>query len=311
MMPRLYKSIIDNAEGYVVEILFELLFNRDSILPPFTSRTMRSILFKATCLRDVASLYVKSKSHKPVTLRVLRADGRPLYKLYSKSGSESKPYIVKAGNKLQGALAFYKKTLDNTIYEVFACDDDVDIGYAEIHVQAVKLNIYNIKEFSLDIDSSYKVSFITPLLITTKTMTPPTIRNLRLWRIIKESRQAYRLFPTPGYILSQAMRQWLALVQGIEPSKFWYPYSIGRLGDVLAAETDYQLTPVTAFYRRGEKGLVLVRGVRGYVIYTLLNEALRDAVDKLLSFASIMGLGKSRSIGFGEIAVKPLNQDSG
>ncbi len=302
---RLYKAVIDNVEGYLVEVVYALTFHRDSILPPFTSRTMRSVMFKSPCLRGVADLYSSTRSIKPVTIRVLRSSSGPLYKL-KKGGRELKPYMVKSGDTLYGAISFYKRNFDEQIYDALSCSGAVDIEYAKLHLEVVEANVYSMENLSLGIESSFRIDFITPLIITTKTMTPPSIRNTRVGKVIKKSKQAYRLFPTPGYILSQAMRQWLSIVHGIDPNNSWYPYSIGRLGDLLMVEVDYNVNPVTALYGRSSKGLILVRGFRGYTIYTILNRIITGAVDRLLAFSSIIGLGKSRSIGFGEIRVRPV-----
>ena len=80
----------------------------------------------------------------------------------------------------------------------------------------------------------------------------------------------------------------------------------------MVAEADYNIRPTTALYGRDENGRPKKpRGVTGYVIYRILNPRIAPLLDKTLALASRLGLGRSRSIGFGEIQVKPTKTSPG
>jgi CRISPR/Cas system endoribonuclease Cas6 (RAMP superfamily) len=48
-----------------------------------------------------------------------------------------------------------------------------------------------------------------------------------------------------------------------------------------------------------------VGGVTGYIVYKMLTPRITQVIDKILALTTKLGIGRSRSIGFGEIEVKP------
>ena len=69
-------------------------------------------------------------------------------------------------------------------------------------------------------------------------------------------------------------------------------------------EVDYDLKPITAVYN-GKKG---PRAFAGWVIYKFrgVSKRLNQKLLRLLDYANYVGVGKSRSIGFGMTKIKPL-----
>jgi len=68
---------------------------------------------------------------------------------------------------------------------------------------------------------------------------------------------------------------------------------------------DAQLKLETIIYG-GEDGKIRrIRGVVGYITLKTLTPRITQTVDKLLALTTKLGLGKSRSIGFGEVETKP------
>ena len=57
-------------------------------------------------------------------------------------------------------------------------------------------------------------------------------------------------------------------------------------------------------YGKDDNGNELkVRGVTGYIRLAVLDQGIKWAVSRLLGLAEYLGLGKSRSIGFGEVRI--------
>jgi len=302
----LYKSIIESARGYVVRVGLLLYFDRDAILPPFTSRVLKSILHKAGCLSDILDLYNSRRSFKPVTIRVLRTlNATPLYKV---AGEGGRPITVRRGYSLAGEIVYYTRD-QQLLFNAQWGGEEVDIDYARITLYTRVIEAFNLGESNLGLTGSYRITMVTPTLLTTKLMTPRSLRALKIAKLIDRAREAYRLLPTPGYILAQAARQWIAIVMDARADESWIPYSIGRLGDILVAETGYKIKPITVIYGKGSgSSLRLVKGVTGYIELEALHKSIIHVMDKLLLFINHLGLGKSRSIGFGEVRVNALDK---
>ncbi|MEM3782663.1 MAG: CRISPR system precrRNA processing endoribonuclease RAMP protein Cas6, partial [Thermofilum sp.] len=76
------------------------------------------------------------------------------------------------------------------------------------------------------------------------------------------------------------------------------------------AELDYHVKPETVLYTVRDGKPSTERGFTGFVLYELLDEAspLKQELEKLLAFALRFGIGKSRSIGFGQISLQPIRK---
>ncbi|MCE4624512.1 MAG: CRISPR system precrRNA processing endoribonuclease RAMP protein Cas6 [Desulfurococcales archaeon] len=299
----LYRSMFEDVKGVAVRVLLGVEFIEDTLLPPFTSKLLKSLLLKAECLEPYRSLYIKHRSFRPVTLRVLRTEsGRRLYRV------EGGGRVLRArrGEVLLGEVDAIYKGPDPFNLLAKCSREEVDIGFTRVAVWLRGAEVYTLSDLGLRETGVYRLRIHTPLLITTKIMAPRTAKGSKLGRLLRSTEEAYRLLPTPGYILAQAMRQWVAMVRGEEADLSSAVYSIGRLGDLLVAELDYRLRPLTVVYGKDDKGVRRVRGVTGYLILRALNKSIVTAMSKLLAFSSLIGLGKSRSIGFGEVEAEPL-----
>ena len=299
----LYSSVLEDVAGVAFRGVFEVEFLGDAVLPPFTSKVVKSLLVRAGCLEPLRRLYEGAGSFRPVTLRVLRTlGGRRLYKLAGGrrvlTARRGTVYLaeIDAVARGPGELGF------------FGCGgEEVDLGFARVHLRLREAEVRSLADLSLPETGVYRLGIHTPLLLTTKIMAPRSWRSSGLGRLLRRAEEAYRLLPTPGYIMAQAMRQWVAMVRGEEADLSPAPYGVGRLADLLVAELDFRLRPVTALYgRSGEGGARKVRGVTGYVVLRALHRSIVPVMSRLLAFAGLVGLGKSRSVGFGEVEASAL-----
>jgi hypothetical protein len=142
----------------------------------------------------------------------------------------------------------------------------------------------------------------TPTLLSTKLMTPP---HLRTSKLIERIEDLHRLAITPAYICNEATKLWLALAKDINPAQSPTPYHLGRACDITIGEVDVQLKPETVTYDREEGKTKRIRGVTGHILYKILTPRITPTIDKILALTTKLGIGKSRSIGFGEIEAKP------
>ena len=304
-LEKLESKLQGSFKGFIVTTTMAVTFESDAILPPFTSRTVKSIVGKASCLESVRKLYSSRKSMKPVTLSPLYRGFKPLYVTLTGGGGQSRPSMtVRGGEILKATISVYagdSELLNSILEDLASCGERVDIGYASAYIEPLEVNMVRVEDLESNAVSRgpFKLIIETPLILSTKVMTPPRLRGNK---VIEETRDAYRLLPTPSYILSYAARLVMGLGKGPPDPKV--QYMVGRLADVMVSEIDYNVKPETALYS-GKKGKFLkVRGVKGYVAYQILNERFKRISSKLLAIAELMGLGKSRSIGFGRVRIE-------
>ena len=153
---------------------------------------------------------------------------------------------------------------------------------------------------TLNMESSQiaRLTLHTPTLPLTKLMTPP---NLKASKLVRSLENLYKLTVTQAYICSEATRLQLALKRHKPSTK---PNTILRSEsrDITIGEVDAQLKPETVIYGGEDEKIRRIRGVTGYITLKTLTPRITRTADKLL--ATKLGLGKSRSIGFGEVEIK-------
>ena len=302
-----FNTVIEGVDGFVVTVAFRFTALRDAVLPPFTGRVLKHLLYTSECLRGLRRLYDSRRSFKPVRLSVLRQGSRRLFQTVETA--DRGPLRVRAGASMTGVVSAYTRGDPfSAVVDAAGCSGRLAAPLDSLAFEAIEARVEEASQLTAGIEAGrpFKLVIHTPLLIDTKVMSPPPL----IGRRILKSRQAYRLLPTPAYIAAAATRLWLALVKGVTDLKAeaWIPYAVGRLSDILVAEIDYKIRPVTAIYGKDDNGkLRKPRGATGYIILEILKPRLAPILDKTLALAQHLGLGKSRSIGFGEIEVKPLN----
>jgi len=301
---QVFESLFDGVSGYIVTVRFTVTPLSDVILPPMSSRLVKFIVVSSSCFGSVRGVVLSRSSFKPVTLFALR---RGVRRLYSTLDSNS-PLSARAGEVLEGRVAVYTRD-PLSLSMLSGCDEIVELHGSKLRVSIREAVIEAVDSITAGVEAGkpFKLTIHTPLLLPSKLMTPPPLSTSKLVASLKGG---YRLLPTPSYLLAAACREWIGVVRGERVEEHIAPYVMGRLADITIYELDANTKPVTTVYGRDEKGnLRLARGPVGYVIYKLETKKLVKAVDKLLALATRIGLGKSRSIGFGEIEVKPVEEN--
>ena len=302
MVKPLFHSLISEASGYVYTIRFKLVpLDSDVILPSFTSKLVKQLVLTQPCFSQVRALYESKATLKPVTFKVLRRGSRRLY------SSEGGPILTaRVGEVLGGEIAVFSRKPDLDLGLLSECNTRVSLPplTSSFLLEVMEATLENVNAMTLNLGQTQflGVRLHTPTLLSTKLMTPP---HLRTSKLIERIEDLHRLAVTPAYICNEATKLWLALAKDINPAQSPTPYHLGRACDITIGEVDIQIKPETVTYDREGGKTKRIRGVTGHILYKILTPRITTTIDKILALTTKLGIGRSRSIGFGEIEVKP------
>ena len=296
-----YKSVFEGVDGFLVTVNLQLYFKSDVILPPFTSRITKYIIYSDDCFKNIKQLYESRRKFRPVTLSTIHTlSGKPLFK---RDEGERPPLRAREGMVMTTRITYFTRREASLKDIVYDCNGKVNEPFDNIEFSIWEVEVQRLQGLTLGLDKGdiVKLEFKTPLIMSTKIMTPPPLRNSKA---LRRTPNEYRLLPTPGYIAASAMRVWLGIINDVDPDEYHAPYGIGRLADIFMPEIDYKIRPITILYGKDESGKMRkIRGVIGRVTYILRSRKIALTLDKLLALALKLGIGKNRSIGFGEITI--------
>jgi len=295
----LLERILFEQEGVLGMYTFLLtLESGPAVLPPWTGRTSKSIALKLACLDNIKDKYLEADRFKRVSFTVLHHPRRgPLYVAGRRARS---PLVLGRGETVLMRVGFYTKTSSPP-----SCSpEEVNIGYARFLVEPLEAVFHPLHRITSKPLERFTLHILTPMTLAAKILAPDLPEDHPLHERLQQAPERYRLLPTPGYLVAQLARQWLAIVLG-QPVRSGLPKLLGRLADALIVENHYRLRPVTAVYGKDQEGRMrLVRGVIGTMELEVLDSWLAGILRPLLLLGQVLGVGKSRSIGFGEILVQ-------
>ncbi len=275
---------------YTIRVTFKPL--EDIIVPAFSSKFSYTILREL--LDDELRKFIDEKHSSREPLKpyrvsvVFNAKGKALYKTPS-----SRRILVLR----KEWLYWFTSTLILDSFQVYPVipKSSVKTKLGEVELVDVKVTT---RSFSDLVDSeqvnSLKISFVTPTLLSAKLCLPPRVRVDTVFNV-------YRLFPQPCLWLRSLVLYWNKYApRGL---RFRDGYRLCRFGDVLLAETEYSVRPVSVVYGKGGS-VVVHRGFVGWVKYRVVEDWFAERIAPLLRLAELVGVGRSRSIGFGHVVVK-------
>lgn len=285
---------------YVVRASYLVRALGDSVLPPLTSKVLKFVV-------DVrgggvlAELVNSRRPFKPVMISQLFVDGRPLVSV------SRRPLAVPGGAVLSASIAVAGGDVaDPAVFESLA--GVVKTRYGVFELSITDIEVASLKHLSLDVAKYFKLSFITPTILTAKHMVPPPLKHRS-----GTLPERHRLIPQPSFIFSYLLKLWNAIAAPEEripgpAASDWEAYKLGRLADVTLVEVDYSIRPVTVVIGRDSKGrLRTARGFTGWVIYESLSRKLLPIYGKLLALANYLGVGRSRGVGLGMVRALPVS----
>jgi len=258
----------------------------DCILPPFTSKVTRTAFTALTGLPPVPP------RRRAASFSVLFREGRPLYRELEPQG-RGEPLAVelfaRAGERLECRCSL----LSPGPPPLPQPSARFKFGAAEMEAVVEQVEVVRVSEVALDPPRKFVVRFLTPTLLPVPGR-GPLLRKMGV-------RRRYKLLP--DLPLALALLAHDLRLQGVLDVS---PARLRRWAELALAEVDYRVRPVTALYTVRDGRPAVERGFVGYVSYELLDPSGRELLSKLLGFAQRLGLGKSRSIGFGHVEVAPL-----
>ncbi len=165
----------------------------------------------------------------------------------------------------------------------------LEIFNGSIKLSSLEVRVTRFDDIGLPPETEY-ISFntLTPVLLQLPPIARTPIRNI--------------LMPIPSLIVGSLMDHWNnQACEGLIIRDAGLPYN----SFFLLREVDYRISPVTVYYdeKRSPRGFI------GRVLYHLAptrRQKRRRSILRLLDYANYVGVGKSRTMGFGMVSVKPF-----
>lgn len=295
---RLLREFFAKNRLYVLRL--SLWAEDELLLPPFTSSLVKSVAMSSESLEWVAEAYRESLRPRRARFSVLWMEGKPLYKRHEGGGGLR---MLRGRGYRASITVVGNRSLDPLLPLSAAGEERVETPYGALRLRVDEVLMMGGEEEAAPPapgrDFALKLDFHTPVILTQKLLTPPWIGLRR--RGIPER---HRLLPTPG-LLGASMVSYILGVMGHRVEPFLsLPYYFARVADLALYEVNYKLLPTTAVFGRGDEGrLRKPRGFTGWVEYGCAGRGPCGVFYRLMRLAAFVGVGRSRSSGFGETRV--------
>jgi len=275
----------------IVKAVFTFTLTSNIVIPPFSTKVTKTLMFRLLGREGPGRLLTQLFSamrYKKILLSPVFAGRKPLIKLDGVGGS------------LQTLLMGRNYTFNVTVLDSASAVELVD---ALANLDGITLNVFNssVRLSSLEIRAIRLVDLglppeteyislctLTPVLMQLQPVAKTPIRNI--------------LIPIPSLIVGSLMDHWNHNThQDLVIKDAGLPYS----SFFLLREVDYRISPVTVYYDEKRRP----RGFIGRVLYHLAptrKQKRRRNILRLLDYANYVGIGKSRTMGFGMVSVKPF-----
>lgn len=259
----------------------------DVIIPPYSSKLSRSIVLKILeeyKLTNLVNRIRKPEARKPYIFTVVFQGDKPLYK----SASSNLKFLMLKSNKVYW-FKFVAVGGEEVreIIKALTFKECVDVYGTGFCVVGIEAEVIDFKEINFDGSSKYiHMKFITPALLQL-----PRPKKLREKIGLRHS-----LFPIPSLIIYSLAKHWNS--NAPENIKIPNIIKLAKISDYILTEVDHYIKPETVIYDEKRKP----RGFVGWVLYKLnkkVSEKSYEIIMKLLKYANYVGIGRSRTIGFG------------
>ncbi len=296
-----FPDVFWGCSVYVVSMVVDAVALSRCVVPGFSAKMVKTFIYMVPQLEVFRRLYEARVRFKPFSVTPLFAEGGRVL-------IGSRPHVVDAGSRLWFRLSIAVE--DPSILE--------KIGFSEIEVRpnpssrfllgVRELEVVSIDSLSIGLDSFDKVvriRFLSPALLSTKLMAPPLPHFLKR---VERIRERYVLYPSSAHICSYLTKLWNTLFPtkpiSRKVSTEWSAYFMGRLCEVAMIPMDYSTKPITVVYDRNRKP----RGFIGWALYEIgdIGRKLLKKIDAILALGNYLGIGKSRSIGFGTVSIEAI-----
>lgn len=248
----------------------------DLVIPPFSSKVSRSIIFKV--LGEDNQIF-KVKSNKPYVITPIFLDNKPLIK--DTSINESLKLLK------DNEYYFYFTALDLDLLKRIMEIDNIELFNTKFRFMDYELEV---KSFgSLIIDSNkINIRFVTPLLLQLPSK----------WSNIKRKRNF--LFPIPSLMLWSLIDHWNTYA--LQELKIDNKKRLAVFSNYAMLEFNYNIRPWPVIYDDVRKPT----GIAGWIQFIIdnIDNEYTTMLKRLLAYANYFGLGRARAIGFGMVDIK-------
>jgi CRISPR-associated endoribonuclease Cas6 len=280
-----------DVEPCIFRAAFHFTPTSNIVIPPFSTKVSKSIMFRLLGRMDSSKLLTQLETairYKKILLSPIFAGRRPLIKL---NGWGSSVQTLLGG----WTYSFYVTVLDNewAVELVDALADlestSLDIFNCRINLSSLEVRLIRMRDIGFPPDTEY-LSFhtLTPVLLQLPPVVKTPIRHI--------------LIPIPSLIIGSLLDHWNHHSCGdLVIKDAGLPYT----SFFLLREVDYRIFPVTVYYDEHRRP----RGFIGRVLYYLVRtrrKKRRKNILRLLDYANYVGVGKSRTMGFGMVSIKPF-----
>jgi len=270
---------------FAARVRFKVMFEGEAILPPFTSKACKTIVIKALEASKLSAELPERKARKPYAVTPLFKDGRALIKEEREEG-----YVtVKPGETYEFELRLVGTSLTPIISSLASAPSVVEAFQRRVLLAVQDITFKSFESMGIPEAQLLKLNFLTPALLKL-----PKLKELAL----EETKHS--LFPQPSLMIYSLALHWNKYAP--DELKVDDVELLAKYADYALMEVDYGLKPFTAVYDEKRRP----RGFVGWTLYKLrrLNYKLHEQLTRLLDYANYVGIGRSRSIGFGVVKVE-------
>ncbi len=299
-------------QRFVVDVFLRLVFERDFISPPLSSKIIKFLIDSGRFLGFLRDLSLSRDKYKLLFISNLySSEGLRIYS--SGSGGGSSPRVLVGGVEYFGRVSFVSSS--DVLGEVLnASSAKIDFEYGSarnsVYIEVVSVEVSDLDHLSIDLSNKILIRFITPTILSPKLMMPPSLSDKPKYKRLPV---ANLLMPVPGVLIAYTMKLWNNAAP--PQKKFTYPndkddiyvYKTAVLGTIFTEVINIRVIPETIIIGRDEKDKIRkTKGFRGHVIMKINHPRIRRVAEKTLALAKHLGVGRSRGLGLGEIDIRKI-----
>ncbi len=307
------------AEAWLVRLELAFTATRYTILPPWTARTVKTAIYSLSCPSTLREALESRGGFKPIRLTPLQVDGKPLYQA---GRSNAPPLYLAEGKTVEASITLLARTPEEArsilLQAGAGCNGTLPRPWSGLKASILGITFESLASAlekhpasRLEPGDTVEVRLVTPLLVSLGSMLStgcpgdPIPGEERL-------SNTYKLVVDPGIIAGVTLRTAIGVVLGEEVRGNLTPGAARRTVEWGVEELSYRLAPTTVLYGRNEppgqekSEYKLVRGVTGKIVFRVLTRQAAETLAVLLPLAEHLGIGRSRSIGFGMVSARLL-----
>ncbi|GIU72001.1 MAG: CRISPR-associated endoribonuclease Cas6 [Candidatus Nitrosocaldaceae archaeon] len=263
----------------ILQARFRFNVDRDIIIPPFSPKVSKILLHSISEL--YSNIYSSNISFKPLSISPILSDDKPLLKY----GITDRPLILYANKQYSFITTLILNENDTFNDMLDLSNNSIKLFNSTATIDSINITIRRFDNIKLDISNGFvKMVFVSPILI-----------QLPSYGRFKRGR--HLLFPIPSIMMRSLIDHWntYAPIQ----LRVKNPIYASLYSNYMLVEVDHYIKPVTVVYDKRRKP----RGFIGWTVYKVVKSRSKynNVIQRLLAYSNYIGIGRSRSTGFGNV----------